>query len=159
METAIDPICCPKFDPIPWDNVDFEWNNKLFVKGSVCTFFYMPLNFGGVMRKMDKKIRATGADWSEGICLSDHTSKWNQDLYISVDKEVLGLESKTFTGKFHSKVYEGPFQNSGKWFSDFRQVMEGKEVSQPRIYTWYTTCPKCAKKYGKNYVVMVAQLG
>ncbi|WP_369688185.1 hydrolase [Anaerophaga thermohalophila] len=22
---------------------------------------------------------------------------------------------------------------------------------------WYTTCPKCAKKYGKNYVAIVGQ--
>ena len=25
-------------------------------------------------------------------------------------------------------------------------------------YMWYTTCPKCAKKYGKNYVVIVGQI-
>jgi hypothetical protein len=25
-------------------------------------------------------------------------------------------------------------------------------------YMWYTTCPKCAKKYGKNYVVVVGQV-
>jgi hypothetical protein len=23
---------------------------------------------------------------------------------------------------------------------------------------WYTTCPKCAKKYGKNYVVILAEI-
>jgi len=23
---------------------------------------------------------------------------------------------------------------------------------------WYTTCPKCAKKYGKNYVVIIAEV-
>jgi len=25
-------------------------------------------------------------------------------------------------------------------------------------YMWYTTCPKCAKKYGKNYVVIICQV-
>ena len=25
-------------------------------------------------------------------------------------------------------------------------------------YMWYTTCPKCAKKYGKNYVVILGQI-
>jgi len=25
-------------------------------------------------------------------------------------------------------------------------------------YFYYTTCPKCAKKYGKNYVVLLAQV-
>jgi hypothetical protein len=27
-----------------------------------------------------------------------------------------------------------------------------------RMYFFYTTCPKCAKKYGKNYVVIFAQV-
>ncbi|MEI6577635.1 MAG: EFR1 family ferrodoxin [Bacteroidota bacterium] len=26
------------------------------------------------------------------------------------------------------------------------------------LVMWYTTCPKCAKKYGKNYVVLMAQV-
>jgi len=159
METTNDPICCPRFDPIPWDNANFEWNNKLFVKGSVCTIFYMPVNFGGVMKKMDKKIREAGADWSEGICLSDHTSKWNMDLYVSVDKAAPSLSQMVLTGKFYSKVYEGPFNNSGKWFSDFEQVLVEKGYKASKVYSWYTTCPKCAKKYGKNYVVLLAQLG
>ncbi len=159
METTTDPICCSKFDPIPWANANFEWKDKLFVRGSVCTFFYMPLNFGGVMRKMDKKISAAGADWSEGICLSDHTSKWNMDLFISVDKPVETLESQIFTGKYYSKVYEGPFKDTGKWFKDFGPVMNEKGYAHSKVFTWYTTCPKCAKKYGKNYVVMVARVG
>jgi len=25
-------------------------------------------------------------------------------------------------------------------------------------YMWYTTCPKCAQKWGKNYVVIVGQI-
>ena len=158
METTNDPICCPRFDPIPWDNANFEWNNKLFVKGSVCTIFYMPVNFGGVMKKMDKKIREAGADWSEGICLSDHTSKWNMDLYVSVDKAVPSLSQMVLTGKFYSKVYEGPFNNSGKWFSDFEQVLVEKGYKASKVYSWYTTCPKCAKKYGKNYVVILADI-
>jgi hypothetical protein len=159
METTTDPICCPQFDPIPWDNVNFEWNDKLFVKGSVCTIFYMPLNFGSVMRKMDKEITKAQADWSEGICLSEHTSKWKMDLFISVDKTVPTLEQLVLTGKFYSKVYEGPFKDTGKWFSDFNRLLLEKGNKDAKVYTWYTTCPKCAKKYGKNYVVLVAKIG
>jgi hypothetical protein len=158
METTEDPICCPKFDPAPWDDKNFEWKDKVFVKGSVFTIFYMPLNFGGTMMKMDKKIREAGADWSEGICLSDHTSSWNMDLFISVDKRVSTLENKIMSGKFYSKVYEGAFKDVNKWCKDFEQVLVAKGYKDSKVYTWYTTCPKCAKKYGKNYVVMVAKI-
>ena len=27
-----------------------------------------------------------------------------------------------------------------------------------RIYHFYTTCPRCAKYYGKNYTVLLAQV-
>lgn len=159
MEASNDQICCPEFDPIPWDNKNFEWNDKIFVKGSVCTLFYMPMNFGSVMKKMDKMITGSGADWSEGICLSDHTSKWNMDLYISVNKTVSNIENHIFTGKYFSKVYEGPYKDTAKWFKDFDEVLTAKGYKSTKTYEWYTTCPKCAKKYGKNYVVLVAELG
>jgi hypothetical protein len=81
------------------------------------------------------------------------------DLYVHVDKPVPGLESKILTGKFYSKVYEGPFQDTGKWFNDFNKRLLEKGYKDAKVYTWYTTCPKCAKKYGKNYVAMVAKVG
>lgn len=158
MEKFSNNECCPKFDPGPWDNKEFEWKEKVFVKTSVCTFFYMPLNFGGVMKKLDKAMSAAGADWSEGICLSDHTSKWNMDLYVAADKPIPSLGHKLFTGKFFSKVYEGPFRDTGKWFKDFVKILKEKGLKYGKIYEWYTTCPACARKYGKNYVVLIAVL-
>jgi hypothetical protein len=32
----------------------------------------------------------------------------------------------------------------------------GRKIN--KMYYFYTTCPKCAKVYGKNYVVGVAEL-
>ena len=25
-------ICCPKFDPTPWENKEIVWDNKMFIK-------------------------------------------------------------------------------------------------------------------------------
>ena len=153
-----EPECCPKFDPAPWDGKTFEWNNKLFIKDKVFTLFYMPVNFGKVMIRLNAKVekaRATMPDW---ICLSDHTSKWNMDVYLAVDKEVPGAENTSLSGKFLSKVYEGDFKETGKWCKDFETYAAGKSSKIKKMYMWYTTCPKCAKKYGKNYVVIVAQV-
>jgi hypothetical protein len=32
-------ICCPKFEPAPWDEKVFNWENKKFIKDSVFTLF------------------------------------------------------------------------------------------------------------------------
>ena len=150
--------CCPKFDPTPWDGKLFEWNKKRFIKEKVSTFMHMPLNFGGVMKKLDEKVRTAQATISDGMCLSDHTSKWKMDVYLAVDKEISGEENTTLSGRFLSKVYEGPFQDTGKWCKDFEQYASQKGVKILKWYMWYTTCPKCAEKYGKNYVVIIAQI-
>jgi hypothetical protein len=36
--------------------------------------------------------------------------------------------------------------------------MNEKSYKIKKWYMWYTTCPKCAKKYGKNYVVVIAEI-
>jgi hypothetical protein len=154
-----EPECCPEFNPTPWEDKVIEWQDKRFVKARVCTLFYMPVNFGQVMKRLDVKIRTAGAAIPDYLCLSDHISKWNMDVYLAVDKEVPGLENITLSGKFFSKVYEGQFKDTGKWMKDAGKSAKTNGFDVKKWYMWYTTCPKCAKKYGKNYVVIVAQIG
>ena len=150
--------CCPKFDPKPWDNKEFEWKNKRFVKGNVFTLFYIPMNFGSVIKKLMKKIDSVGAKCSDWMSLSNHTSKWNMDLFLAVDKEVPGTENVTLNGKFISKVYEGSYKETKDWCNDFEEYTKSKKLNIKKQYMWYTTCPKCVKKYGKNYVVIVGEV-
>jgi hypothetical protein len=150
--------CCPQFDPFPWDDKILDWNSKRFIKDRVCTFLYMPLNFGSVMKRLDKKVTNASATVPDWLCLSDHTSKWNMDIYLAVDKEIPGAESTILSGKFYTRVYEGPFKDTEKWCKDFQEKAKRKDMEINKWYMWYTTCPKCAKKYGKNYVVIVGKV-
>jgi hypothetical protein len=160
MKTQTDskPICCPEFDPISWDDKTFEWKEKRFIKDQVFTLFYMPMNFGAVMKRFDQKITKSGATIPDYLCLSDHTSKWNMDLYLAVDKEIPDAANTTLTGKFYCKVYNGPFRDTEKWMKDFEDTVASDGYILKKKYLWYTTCPKCAKKYGKNYVVVVGKV-
>lgn len=150
--------CCPKFNPKQWDGKIFDWKNKRFVKDKVKTFFYMPINFGGIIKRLMKKIEAANAKTPDWMGLSDHTSKWNMDIYVAVDKNIPNAENVVLSGKFLSKVYEGPFKDTGKWCKDFEEFAKKKKVKIEKMYMWYTTCPKCAKKYGKNYVVIIGKV-
>lgn len=150
--------CCPPFSPEEWDGKLFEWKDKKFVKDKVFCLFYMPLTFGKVMVNLFNKVTKAGATFPNNMCLSDHTSKWNMDVYVEVDKTVPGCENVILSGKFLSRVYEGPYKDTEKWCKDFEKFALHKKVEIKKWYMWYTTCPKCAKKYGKNYVVIVAQV-
>jgi len=151
-------ICCPKFDPTLWDNKNFEWQNKKFIKDKVFTLFHIPINFGAVMKKMSAQVEKIEVNTPEFMCLSEHTSKWNMDIYLATDKEVEGAENVTLSGKFLSKVYEGNFKDTNQWCEDFKEYAKSKNIEIAKWYMWYTTCPKCTKKYGKNYVVIICKI-
>lgn len=157
MNKQIDE-CCPRFDPKPWDGKILEWKKKKFIKGSVFCLFYMPINFGTVISRLMKKTEEAGAKSEDWMCLSDHTSKWKMNICVAVNKDVDGVENVELSGKFLTKAYEGDFKDTGKWCADFEEYLRTKKLKMEKLYMWYTTCPKCAKKWGKNYTVLVAKI-
>ncbi len=118
----------------------------------------MPIGFGKVMQRLNEKVSNAGATMPDWLCLSDHTSSWNMDLYLAIDKEIPNAVNIEFSGKFFSKVFEGPYKDSGKWYKEFQAITNKKDLKIRKQYTWYTTCPKCAKKYGKNFVVILGEI-
>ena len=150
--------CCPQFDPKPWDGRVVKWPEKKFVRDKVFTLFHMPINFGAVMKRLNQKAERAQAKMPDWLCLSEHTSPWNMDVYLAVDRKIPDAENVTLSGKFLTKVYEGPFKETGKWCQDFAAYAQKQNLAMKKMYMWYTTCPKCAKKYGKNYVVIVAEV-
>lgn len=147
--------CCPKFNPEPWQEKSFQWNDKLFVKDKVFTFFYMPVNFGQTMKRLFRKLQESNATCQDNMVLSDHTSRWNMDLYMAVDKPLKNAENVKLNGHILSKVYEGPYKDTAVWCKDFESFAATKSLTVNKWLMWYTTCPKCAKKYGKNYVAIM----
>lgn len=150
--------CCPRFVPDPWDEKTLTWEDRHFVKDRVTSFFHIPLNFGAVMRRNAAKIEAADADPETMVVLSDETSLWGADVYIEVDKDVPDTEMATISGTFVSKVFEGPYGNMRKWIEEMKTFVQSQGKDLEKLYFYYTTCPKCAKKYGKNYVVLLAQI-
>jgi hypothetical protein len=150
--------CCPRFNPVPWDKQEVTLQDRLFVKDHVRSFFHIPLNFGKVMVRNMEKIQAAGALPPEPLMLSDEKSLWGTDIYISVAKEVTGSEMVRISGTFLTRVFEGPFQNVRRWVEEMKIYVASKQKTYKKLYFFYTTCPSCAKYYGKNYVVLLAQI-
>ena len=150
--------CCPRFDPKPWDEKEVKFENRLFVKDHVRSFFHIPLNFGKVMVRNMERIQEAGALAPTPLMLSDENSLWGTDIYIAVSKEVPGAEMVRISGTFLTKVFEGPYKNAWKWAQQMKEYVESKGKQAKKLYFSYTTCPACAKAYGKNYVVLFAQI-
>jgi hypothetical protein len=150
--------CCPPFDPAPWQDRRVVWNDKLFVTDQVRCLFHIPLNMSARVTENQRRIDAVKAIPAQPLMLMDERSPWASQLYIDVTQPVPGAEMTTLSGTYLTKVYEGPYRDAGKWAADMRQHVEGKQQQLEKLYFGYTTCPRCAKAYGKNYVVLFAKI-
>ncbi len=152
--------CCPKFNPTPWDNKILIWKNKLFIRDNVFCLLHSPINMKKVITRMMHKIKAAKAEIpiKDFLLLSRDISAWGSEQYINVSKEVPNAENIKISGTFMAKVYEGPYSNTKKWHYEMIKCVKSKGEEAKKIYFYYTTCQKCYKAYGKNYVVVLAQI-
>ena len=150
--------CCPPFDPAPWQDKEITWRNKQFVKDHVRCLFHVPLHMGRTIVKDMALIEAAHATTGHPLMLSDEKSPWGSDLYIEVAKLVPGATMAQLSGTFLTRVFEGPFRNAGRWAEEMKREVAARGRTLERLYFGYTTCPACAKAYGKNYVVLFAKV-
>jgi effector-binding domain-containing protein len=154
--------CCPKFDPESWHDKEITWRNKLFVKDTVMQFMHTPLPrlLGKTVATMWKKIEEAGAtpNTEDFLMLAAESSPWKGEIYISVTKEIPHAKNVRLSGTYITKVFDGPYNAVPKWIKEMSQYANQNGKSVKKYYFYYTTCPKCAKIYGHNYVVAFGEV-
>jgi hydrolase family protein len=150
--------CCPRFKPQPWDRQELHFENKPFVKASTISLFHIPLNMGSTFARMWQAVRDAHAEDGGFLVLSHDDSAWHAEHLFAVSKPVTGADMVNLSGDFLTRVFEGPFANTRTWCDEMKGYVEGCGRSLDTLYFFYTTCPKCAKYYGKNYVVAIAKV-
>jgi hypothetical protein len=150
--------CCEPFDPKPWEDKTIVWKDKVFVKDKITSFLHIPLNTGKKVVKNMGLIDKANAKSDYQLMLWDEKSLWSTDIYIDVARNVPGAQMAKISGTFLTKVFEGPYQNAGKWAKEMQEYVKSKGKELRKLYFSYTTCPKCAKAYGKNYVILFAKV-
>lgn len=150
--------CCPRFRPENWDGIELHFEDKPFVRASTISLFHIPLNMGSVFSKTWAAIRDSHAATGSFLVLSHDSSPWHAEHLFAVDREVPGADMVKLSGDFLTRVFDGPYSDARFWCDTMAKEVADKGKKLAGLYFFYTTCPKCAKVYGKNYVVGVARM-
>ena len=156
--TDNDTNCCPRFHPEPWDRQTLHFDNKPFVRAGTVSLFHMPLNMGSVFKRTFEAIEHAHATEGGFMVLSHDDSAWHAEHLFSVTRPVAGADMVFLSGDFLTKVFEGPYSQARDWCVQMAEYVRQQGRELDTLYFFYTTCPRCAKHYGKNYVVGVAKV-
>lgn len=151
--------CCPRFNPEGWDDQELHFDNKKFVRAVTRCAMHMPLDMGSVFTRVQQHVQDADAySPDDFIVLSQDLSPWKAEHLFSIRHDVEDEEITTLSGEYLTKVFEGPYRQAREWFGEMQNLARSRGAEPKNVYFFYTTCPKCAKTYGKNYVVGVVQV-
>jgi len=156
--------CCPKFNPKKWDEKTFVWKNKQFIMESIPTFFHVP--FPSMIGKKITKMMTLAtnridSNKDEVLVLFRDLSAFKSEIYISVTGNVPDANNTDISGTFIARVYDGGYKDIPKFIKDMNNYLTkiGKKIQRyDEYYIHYAYCPKCAKKYGNNYMILFARV-
>ncbi len=153
--------CCPEFDPAAWNNTTLVWKDKPFITESMPVFFHIPWPpmIGRLIGRMWDKVRKAdaAADAKDMLVLATDPSPWRSEWYMSVTKPVPDAQNVALSGTFAVRVFDGPYNAVPKWIKEMNACLAKENKKARKYYFHYTSCPKCAKLRGHNYVVAFAQ--
>lgn len=152
--------CCPRFSPDGWDRQTLHFEGKPFVRAVTHGANYVPQDMAEVFGMTFGRIAAAGAlDAGHALVLSRDLSPRETEHLFAVTADVPGTEMIRLDGNFRTRVFEGPYASAPLWQSEFADELAAEGTPAETLYAFYTTCPKCAAVYGKNYLVSVARIG
>ncbi len=151
--------CCPRFKPDGWDDQTLHFEDKPFVRAKTRSVLHVPVNMGKVFEKTFHAIEdADAMEEAQSIVLSRDLSSWSAEHFFAVTKDVEGEEMSSLSGDFRTKVFEGAYREAPTWIETFTSELEAEGFDVSEVFFFYTTCPKCAKTYGRNCTVAVAHV-
>lgn len=152
--------CCPVPNIEAWDKQKILFENRHFVRMYTKSFIFMPLNMGKIMKELDDKVRQSGLSLpsEQTMILSRDLSPWKAEQLYSVSQPINGMDNVSLNGMFLTRVFEGPYKDAGKWHKAMQDYAKECSCEVKNTYFCYTTCPKCAKHYGKNYVIGLIEI-
>ncbi|MFN5996282.1 MAG: hydrolase [Paracoccaceae bacterium] len=151
--------CCPRFNPEGWDGAELHFRDKPFLRAETLSALHIPLNMGKVFTRVQRHIDdAAATDPDQVLVLSRDLSAFKGEHLFAVTKDVPEEEMTRLSGNYVTKVYEGPYSKAKDWSEELKALGASRGNADGKVWFFYTTCPKCAKAYGKNYVVGLAEV-
>jgi hydrolase family protein len=127
------------------------------VRATTRSVMHVPANMSNMFSRVQKHIDDAGAqDPQQVLELRWDTSPWESEHLFAISAPVPDEEMTSLSGDYITRVFEDPYRRAKAWEKEMREIAGASSREPARIFFFYTTCPNCAKAYGKNYVVGVA---
>jgi len=77
---------------------------------------------------------------------------------MAITKEIPDADIVKLSGTYMSRVFDGPYSQIPKYLKEMNGYLASHKMKAKKHYFYYAYCPQCSKKYGHNYIAVVAEV-
>ncbi len=150
--------CCRRLGPGAWDRRFWSWDDKPFYRATYLTFFNIPLNLDSVVEKAVEEIGSHNL-WTEPmIYLGRDETAFHSSVLISVSRFTDQLPIETLSGRYYSRLFQGPYADSGKYVRETKTDLREQGSDAGETYMYHATCPRCIGEGKPPQTVVFAEV-
>lgn len=105
-----------------------------------------------------ERVGAGAPEKEDTLILFRDPTPFKGEIYISVEKDVPTENNVVISGSFVSRVFDGGYNAIPKFVKIMDEYLTKIGKKAKDYYIHYAYCPKCAKKFGHNYMILFAEI-
>jgi len=146
---------CPILEAEDWHEVESDWSDITFLKGSVSALLGVPVGYANVRESLMARARRMGAVVPEEPMVLLGSGRFRRRLLLEVEGTKRGARGVVFPGGIiFSRLLEVP------WGEMKRAVAASSEIARARygrkpddVFVWYLTCRECSRD--RNFETLI----
>lgn len=152
----------PQFNRESWDDVEFVWNHKPFIRTTVSEVMHFPIidNLDTINQSLLHKAYKMNIipDDNEALLLRHPVSPWKEEVLLSVTKPVADKDYVELSGTFRSRVFEGKKTQLRSFFRQMEAFLIGRDERPLTYYVNRVATSKDAQGEETCTYVIIAQV-
>ena len=146
---------CPHLDPEDWHEVESDWSDIAFVRGTTTAVLGVPVGYANLRQELSARAEKLGASVPDDAMLLLGSGNFRRSLLLEVEGVEPGTKGVEFPGGMaFSRLVSAPWGQMKSLVEESENMAEERYGRRPDdIWVWYLTCRICSSE--RNFETLI----
>jgi hypothetical protein len=146
---------CPRLDPEDWHEVESDWSDIAFLKGTTGAVLGVPTGYDAVRTELRNRAEKIGAEVPEDAMLLLGAGRFRRPVLLEIEGAPEGTSRiERPGGVAYSELVEAPWGKMQGLVDETREHARLRYGREPdAVWIWYLTCRLCSRE--RNFETLI----
>jgi len=146
---------CPHLDPEDWHEVESDWTDIAFVRGTTTAVLGVPVGYANMRQDLLARAENLGATVPPDAMLLLGSGKFRRPVLLEVEDVEAGQKGVEFPGGVaFTRLTPAPWGEMRRLVNETEEMAAARYGRKPdNLWVWYLTCRTCSSE--RNFETLI----